>query len=99
MFISISFEAQHTLPIENVIAVQHVCRNTNVVGETTQDPNHFVIHYAERGRRKSWRYNQITFKHSDPLQVSSWVKTLQNNLQSMYTYKNNHCRLRTRQNV
>lgn len=74
--------AQQSLPIENVLAVRQVQRRSNVPGEVRLDPNHFVVHYAERGRQKTWKYSQLTLKHSDPMQVSSWVKTLQNNLQS-----------------
>ncbi|XP_018320577.1 ceramide kinase [Agrilus planipennis] len=74
--------AQKTVPIENVIAVQHNYEtSTHPSEEPRCDPNAFTIHFAERGEKRTWKYNSITFKHSDVLQVSSWVKTLQNHLQ------------------
>lgn len=77
------FTEQETLPIENVIAVHNAVRNTGSYNEPELDPLIFTIHYAQRSQGRTWKYCQITFKHADPAHVSSWVKTLQSDLQSM----------------
>jgi hypothetical protein len=73
---------QQTLPLENVISVQHnYVKNSHPSEEQIVDPNHFTIHYAEQDDENKWKYHSLILRHSDPLQVSSWVKTLQNHLQ------------------
>lgn len=79
----IDFAEQETLPIENVIAVHNAARSTNSYDDRELDPLVFTIHYAQRSQGRTWKYCQITFKHTDPAHVSSWVKTLQSDLQSM----------------
>lgn len=72
---------QHTLPLENVISVQHnYLKNTHPSEDRVIDPNRFTIHYAKQDQN-IWKYAYLILKHSDHLQVSSWVKTLQNHLQ------------------
>ncbi|CAH1955619.1 unnamed protein product [Acanthoscelides obtectus] len=72
---------QNSLPIENIIAVQNsYLRGTHPSDEKQFDLNAFTIHYAERGKQAKWLYKSLKLKHSDPLQVASWVKTLQNHL-------------------
>lgn len=72
---------QHTLPLENVISVQHnYLKNTHPSEDKVIDPNRFTIHYAKQDQN-IWKYAYLILKHSDHLQVSSWVKTLQNHLQ------------------
>lgn len=82
-FTKFNITAQSTVPIENVISVQHnVLQPRHPLDDTETDPNSFVIHYASRGSQKVLHYKSIIFRHNDHLQVSSWVKTLQNRLQS-----------------
>nr|CAI5827655.1 unnamed protein product [Callosobruchus analis] len=72
---------QNTLPIENIISVQNsYLRGTHPSEERQIDPNAFTIHYAERGKRAKWLYKSLKLRHSDPLQIVTWVKTLQNHL-------------------
>ncbi|XP_022915132.1 ceramide kinase isoform X2 [Onthophagus taurus] len=74
---------QVTVPIQNVIAVkQNFLPVSHPLDDPSIDPNNFTIHYAEKGRNKTWEYKSITFRHSDPIQVVSWVKTLQNHLET-----------------
>lgn len=74
---------QQTLPIENVISVVHnMIPEMHPLDDPRTDPNRFTIHYAQRGKKGTWKYNSLTLRHPDPIQVSSWVKTLQNNLQN-----------------
>ncbi|KRT83782.1 hypothetical protein AMK59_3697 [Oryctes borbonicus] len=76
--------AQNTVPIENVIAVEHnILQPRHPLDDPRIDPNNFIIHYAEKGLKKIWKYNTIMFGHTDQLQISSWVKTLQNHLQTL----------------
>lgn len=70
---------QETLPIENVIAVHNASRNGRDV-----DPLVFTVHYAQRAEGRNWKYCRITFRHTDSTHVSSWVKTLQSDLQSKF---------------
>ncbi|KAK4871624.1 hypothetical protein RN001_015748 [Aquatica leii] len=74
--------AQHTLPIENVIAVGYKYLDSGPAEDRCYDPHYFTIHYAEKKEINLWCYNSLTLRHSDTYQVSSWVKTLQNHLQS-----------------
>lgn len=77
------FAEQETLPIENVIAVHNnAARSTSSTNERESNSLIFTIHYAQRSQGRTWKYCQITFKHTDPAHVSSWVKTLQSDLQS-----------------
>ncbi|XP_018571310.1 ceramide kinase isoform X2 [Anoplophora glabripennis] len=65
-------------------AVQHnYLRNTHPSENKQIDPNSFTIHYSERGKYAKWVYKNVSLKHSDPLQVSTWIKTLQNYLQRL----------------
>lgn len=71
-----------SVPIENIISVQQNYMRCHP-SETRQiDPNSFLIHYAERKRGPKWVYKRINLKNSDVSLVNSWVKTLQNHLQS-----------------
>ncbi|EFA10927.1 ceramide kinase [Tribolium castaneum] len=73
---------QESLPLENVISVQHnYTRNRHPSDDAILDPNHFTINYAKKDEENRWKPHSLTLGHSDPLQVSSWVKTLQNHLQ------------------
>ncbi|KAJ8983894.1 hypothetical protein NQ317_000930 [Molorchus minor] len=73
---------KYILPIENVISVHYnYLRNTHPSENREIDPNCFTIHYSERKYSK-WVHKNLTLKHCDPLQVASWVKALQNHLQS-----------------
>lgn len=86
----IRFAEQETLPIENVIAVHNAARNTtSSYNDTELDPLVFTIHYAQRSQSRTWKYCQITFKHTDSAHVSSWVKTLQSDLQSKQAFIKN----------
>ncbi|XP_030762356.1 ceramide kinase [Sitophilus oryzae] len=70
---------QHTVPIENVLSVKHDMSKSS--GPHLEiNPHQFTIHYSEKSKNDKWVYKNITLKHSDPLQVASWVKTLQNHL-------------------
>lgn len=72
---------QHTVPIENVLSVQHSYKKSAHPSMQKQvDPNEFIIHYAEKSVGDKWLYKYLTLKHLDSLQVASWVKTLQNHL-------------------
>lgn len=73
--------AQHSVSIEDVISVQYKCVRTGPGNDVAYDPYYFIIHYAEQKKPNVWRYNSLTLRHCDALQVSSWVKTLQNHLQ------------------
>ncbi|XP_017771467.1 PREDICTED: ceramide kinase [Nicrophorus vespilloides] len=74
---------QVTVPIENVITVEHVNKTANHrLDDPTIDPHSFIIHYAKRRSNCTWKHATIAFSHTDPIQVASWVKTLQNTLQT-----------------
>ncbi|KAL1493072.1 hypothetical protein ABEB36_011206 [Hypothenemus hampei] len=73
--------AQQTVPIENVLSVQHnYLKGIHPSVQKQIDPNQFTIHYAERAVDDKWAYKTLSLKHSDPLQVASWIKTLQTHL-------------------
>lgn len=82
--LTVAFLEQETLPIENVIAVHNASRGSSNYSEHEPDPLVFIVHYAQRSQGRTWKYCRITFKHTDPAHVSSWVKTLQSDLQSMF---------------
>lgn len=46
----------------------------------------FVLHYAACGSKSKWRHHSVTMSHSDPRQIGSWVKTIQNYLNG-FTYR------------
>ncbi|XP_050313612.1 ceramide kinase [Anthonomus grandis grandis] len=72
---------QHTVPIENVLSVEHCyLKETHPSLQREIDYNQFIIHYAEKSVEDKWVYKSIILQHSDPLQVASWVKTLKNHL-------------------
>ncbi|XP_060516142.1 ceramide kinase [Cylas formicarius] len=72
---------QCRVPIEDVISVEHnFLKGFHSTVPRQTDPNNFTIHYAEKAKDDKWLYKTLALKHSDPLQVSSWVKTLQNHL-------------------
>ncbi|XP_021926264.1 ceramide kinase isoform X2 [Zootermopsis nevadensis] len=45
-------------------------------------PRHtsFILHYAAKGTKNTWRHDTVTLNHTDPRQVASWVKTIRNYL-------------------
>lgn len=43
----------------------------------------FVLHYAACGSKSKWRHHSVTMSHSDPRQIGSWVKTIQNYLNGL----------------
>ncbi|XP_072402252.1 ceramide kinase [Diabrotica undecimpunctata] len=69
-----------TVPIENVISVQQNYRKTHPSETRQLNPNAFTIHYAEREKGPKWVYKNLVLKNSDPLLVTTWVKTLQTRL-------------------
>lgn len=74
---------QHSVPLENVISVQHeYLKGGHPSLQRQIDPNQFTIHYAEKTIEDKWLYKYLTLKHAESLQVASWVKTLQNHLSS-----------------
>lgn len=73
---------QYTLPLQNVLSVHHNYIQTHPSKEKEIDPHNFIIHYAEKAKEATWVYKQISLKHADELQVTAWVKTLQNILRT-----------------
>ncbi|KAF5300184.1 hypothetical protein FQA39_LY11218 [Lamprigera yunnana] len=76
--------AQQSLSIENVISINYKYIENDFASERHYDPNCFTIHYAQKKKENLWCYNSLTLRHSDSLQVSSWVKTIQNHLLNFY---------------
>ncbi|XP_066247161.1 ceramide kinase isoform X1 [Euwallacea similis] len=77
---------QHTVPIENVISVKNdYLKGIHPSIRPEIDPKQFTIHYAEKSVEDKWVYKTLTLKHTDSLQVASWVKTLQNHLSRFFT--------------
>lgn len=74
-----SSQAHYSLPIENVIAVKLNNVNSHT-SSTATNLYSFTVHYAIRGPKSTWKYTSVTFKHNDSIQVASWVKTLENHL-------------------
>lgn len=77
----ILFLVAHTLPIKNVIAVQSDSQRISTPASRSHLYS-FTLHYAKKGPKSTWKYSNITFRHTDPMQVASWVKTIQNHLNS-----------------
>ncbi|CAG9816420.1 unnamed protein product [Phaedon cochleariae] len=69
-----------SVPIENVISVEYNYKSCHPSEIRQIDPLSFTIHYAERESGPKWIYKKLLLKHTDPQQVSSWVKTLQAHL-------------------
>lgn len=76
------FEEQQILPIENVISVQNEYLKTHPAEDKQIDQHCFTIHYAVKSEKSAkWFYKNLMLRHSDPMQVSLWVKSLQSCLQ------------------
>lgn len=70
------------MPIENVISVQNEYLKTHPAENKQIDQHCFIIHYAVKGEKSAkWFYKNLMLRHSDPMQVSLWVKSLQSCLQ------------------
>lgn len=81
------FEDQHSLPIENVISVQNEYLKTHPADIKQIDQHCFTIHYAVKAEKSAkWFYKFLTLRHADPVQVSMWIKSLQNCLQGKVLY-------------
>ena len=65
---------------------QNVLTTRHSLAEPRLDPHNFTIHYGEQSSKGKWKHKVIIFSHSDPIQIFSWVKTLQNHLQSRYFF-------------
>ncbi|XP_046985114.1 ceramide kinase [Schistocerca americana] len=85
-----------TLPLSDVLAAQYVhsadrsqccgpeepkspCGSGDA-GAASGAHSSFTLHYAARASRCRWQYRCVTFNHTDPRQVASWVKTIRNYL-------------------
>lgn len=81
----IFFPDQQTLPLENVISIQKEYLKTHPADNKQIDPCSFTIHYASKAEKSAkWVYKNLTLKHSDPMQVALWVKSLQKCLECKY---------------
>ncbi|CAH0562734.1 unnamed protein product [Brassicogethes aeneus] len=72
-----SSSEQYTLPLENIISVkQNYLASGHPAEDQQLDPYRFTIHYAERPKGAKWVYKKIVLKHTEQIQILSWVKTL-----------------------
>lgn len=82
--------AQTRVSIEDVISVRHTVKWGGYCDheEVEINPNSFIIHYATLESNNCLKYANVVFSHTDPMQVQSWVKTLQNFLKKIARPKN-----------
>ncbi|KAL3289469.1 hypothetical protein HHI36_022892 [Cryptolaemus montrouzieri] len=75
---------QKTLKLENILSVKPNYFKCSHPSQDPQiDPYSFIVHYGIRLPSSKWKYKNLNLKHTDPLQVTSWIKTLQAKLEEL----------------
>ncbi|KAK9890084.1 hypothetical protein WA026_008894 [Henosepilachna vigintioctopunctata] len=75
---------QKTLNLENMLSVKPNYLKCSHPSQDPQiDPFSFTIHYGVRETLGKWKYKALHLKHSDPLQVVSWIKTLEKQISGL----------------
>lgn len=75
---------QKSVKLENIISVKpDYLKCSHPSQEPELDPYSFTIHYGFREPCGKWKHKSLNLKHADPLQVTSWIKTLEKQLGDM----------------